>query len=172
MPFTKRQSKFSQDSVYIVVIKKHDEYNPSIGFFHHRKHERGFLAYAEFTSEIRTVKVERSKPLFYLLCLSDRSAPVFTGLTDCFTISYFVKLADFPYSRKCGDLYRPTQAGSTVTEWGNWLCDVLLRLDRQRREGKLSWRYKCDDINFLNKLRIFAPKVFVLLTSLSIFARP
>ena len=64
MLLTKRQSQFTPDTVYIVVIKKHDGYNPSIGFFHHRKYETGFLAYAEFTSEIRTVKLERSKPSF------------------------------------------------------------------------------------------------------------
>jgi len=63
MLFARRQSRFSPDAVYIVAVKKHDEYNPSIGFFHHRKHETGFLAYAEFASEIRTVKLERSKPL-------------------------------------------------------------------------------------------------------------
>jgi len=64
MLFTKHQSQFSQDAVYIVILKRHNEHNPSIGFFHHRKHETGFLAWAVFSSEIRTVKVERSKPRF------------------------------------------------------------------------------------------------------------
>ena len=64
MFLTKRQSKFSPDAVYLVIIKKHDGYSPFIGFFHHRRRERGFLAYAEFTSEIRTVKLERSEPPF------------------------------------------------------------------------------------------------------------
>jgi len=64
MLFARRRSQFSPDAVYIVVIKKHDEYNPSVGFFHHRKHETGFLAYAKFTSEICTIKLERSKPWF------------------------------------------------------------------------------------------------------------
>lgn len=64
MFFTKPQSKFSPNAVYIVVIKRHNGYNASIGFFHHKKHETGYLAYAEFASEIRTVKVERSGSSF------------------------------------------------------------------------------------------------------------
>lgn len=64
MLFTKRRSQFTPDAVYILVIKKRDGYNPSIGFFHHRKYETGFLAYAESASEIRTVKVGRSTPSF------------------------------------------------------------------------------------------------------------
>ena len=50
MLFTKRQSQFTPDVVYIAVMKKHDGHDPSIGFFHHRKYETGFLAYTEFTS--------------------------------------------------------------------------------------------------------------------------
>lgn len=65
MFFAKRQSQFSPDSVYIVVVKKHDEYNPSIGFFHHKKRETGFLAYAQSASDIRTVKVQQSETFFF-----------------------------------------------------------------------------------------------------------
>lgn len=61
MFFTKHRSQFTPDAVYIVVVKKHGEYNPSIGFFHHRKRETGFLAYAESPSEIRTLELERSE---------------------------------------------------------------------------------------------------------------
>jgi len=70
MLFPKHQSQFSRDAVYFVVIEKHNEHSPSIGFFHHRKHETGFLAYAVFSTEIQTVKLERSKPSF----VSDRPA--------------------------------------------------------------------------------------------------
>lgn len=59
-----------------------------------------------------------------------------------------------------------------VTEWDNWLCDVLLRLDHQRKEGKLMWRHRRDEANILGKLRVCAPKGFVLLTSLSVFTQP
>ena len=83
-----------------------------------------------------------------------------------------VKLADFPYSAKCGGLYDPAQAGSIVVERDGWMCDVLLRLDHQRKEGRLTWRHKRDNTNILSKLRIFAPKGFVLLTSLLVFALP
>lgn len=96
---------------------------------------------------------------------------MFIGLTEHFAVFDFAKLADFPYSGKCGGLYCPTQVGSMITEWDSWICDVLLRLDRQRKAGKLMWRHKCDDANVLNKLRNSAPKGFVLLASLSIFVR-
>jgi hypothetical protein len=105
------------------------------------------------------------------LILPHRLTVVFIGLTESFTILESAKLADFPYSGKCGGLYHPTQAESVVAEWDNWFCDVLLRLDCQRRAGKLLWRHKCDDINILSKLRVCAPKGFVLLTSLSVFAQ-
>ena len=96
---------------------------------------------------------------------------MFIGLTERFAVFNFVKLADFPYSGKFVDFYCPSQAGSMVTEWDNWICDVLLRLDRQRKEGRLMWRHKRDDISVLGGLRILTPKGFVLLTSLSVFAR-
>jgi len=146
------QDAASEDTIYIVVIKKHDEYNPSIGFFHHRKRETGFLAYAKFTSEIRTMRLERR-------------------LTDYFAVFDFVKIADLPYSGKCGGLYCPAEAESMVVEWDGWICDVLLRLDRHRREGRLMWRHSRGDIDILGKLRVYAPKGFVLLTSLSVFSR-
>jgi len=172
MLFTRRQSQFAPDAVYIVIIKRHDEYTPSIGFFHHRKHETGFLAYAEFASEIRTVKLERSASPFRSLSTSHCSTLAFTGLTDRFTVFDFVKLADFPYPGKCGGFYHHAQAGLMVAEWDSWICDVLLRLDRQRKEGKLLWRHRCDEIGVLGGLRAFSPKGFVLLTSLSIFTQP
>jgi len=40
---------------HIVVIKKHSGYNPSVGFFRHRKHETGFLADADFSTGILSV---------------------------------------------------------------------------------------------------------------------
>ena len=96
---------------------------------------------------------------------------MFVGLTEYFTVFDFMKLADFPYSAKCGVLYCPARVGSMVVEWDGWICDVLLRLDRHRREGGLMWRHSRDDMDILGRLRISAPKGFVLLTSLSVFAR-
>ena len=95
-----------------------------------------------------------------------------TGLTKEFMVSNFVKLADFPYSAKCGGLYSPTQVGSMVIERDSWMCDVLFRLDHQRKEGRLTWRHNHDDMNILNELRNLTPTGFVLLTSLLVFARP
>lgn len=62
MLLTSCEHWFSPNAVYIVSIKKDDEHIPSVGFFHHRKHATGFLTYAKFSSEIRTVKVGRSEP--------------------------------------------------------------------------------------------------------------
>ena len=74
MLFAKRRFKFSPDAVYIIVIKKHDGYSPSIGFSHHGKHETGFPAYVKYTLEICMVKLEQSKPSFvpYTLYITQR----------------------------------------------------------------------------------------------------
>ena len=64
MLFTKRRSRFSPDAIYLVVIQKRDEYLTSLGFFHHKGREIGFLAYADHISEIRTIKVKRSEAFF------------------------------------------------------------------------------------------------------------
>lgn len=63
MHFT-RQSQFSPGAVYMVIIMKDGDHNRSIGFFHHKKRETGFLTYAGFLSEVRTVEVKRSDPSF------------------------------------------------------------------------------------------------------------
>ena len=98
--------------------------------------------------------------------------PVFTELTKDFAVSDFAKLADFPYSAECDNIYCSTQVGLMVTERDSWMCDVLLRLDHQRKEGRLMWRHDHDCMNILNKLRTMTPKAFVLLTSLLVFVRP
>ena len=104
--------------------------------------------------------------------LPRRSTIVSIGLTECFAVLNFVKLADFPCSGKYGGFYCPARVELMAIGWDNWICDVLLRLDRQRKEGKLMWRHKRDDIGVLGGLRVSTPKGFVLLTSLSVFARP
>lgn len=96
----------------------------------------------------------------------------FIGLTKDFAVSHFVKLADFPYSAECSSFYGPTQVGSMIIERDSWMCMVLLRLDDQRREGRLTWRHNRDGMDILNGLRILTPTSFVLLTSLLIHARP
>lgn len=63
MLLTKRKYLFeSPGAIYLVHLEKHDEpHVNSIGLFHHKQCETGFLAFAWSTSEIRTVEVKQSE---------------------------------------------------------------------------------------------------------------
>lgn len=72
----KRPSRFLRNAVYIVLIHERRESNCAIGFFHHKKYETGFLAYAGFTTEIRTTKVDWNEGELYFVSYSTTSLNV------------------------------------------------------------------------------------------------